>query len=61
MTQTIEQLQLRIAEMEDALSWIKNIADVNYEQDTKLRTQGARTLARISKRATTCLQNKDAK
>ena len=53
---TIEQLQLRIADMEDALQWIQTIADINYEKDTKLRTQGARTLMRISKRALSSLQ-----
>ena len=56
---TIEQLQLRIADMEDALQWIQKIADINYEQDTKLRTQGARTLMRISERALSSLKNGD--
>jgi len=57
METDIKQLKAQIAEMQETLQWIKNIADVNYEQDTKLRTQGARTLARISKRAASCLQN----
>ena len=56
---TIEQLQLRIADMEDALQWIRKIADINYEQDTKLRTQGARTLMRISERALSSLQKNE--
>ncbi len=38
-----------------ALEWTVKIADANYEQDDKLRSQGARTLIRISDRATSAL------
>lgn len=35
----------------EALEWIVDIAERNYEQDDKLRAQGARTLARIAAKA----------
>lgn len=34
-----------------ALAWIADIADKAYEQDPKLRAEGARNLKRISDRA----------
>ena len=40
-----------VTELADALEWIDKIASVNYEQDEKLRSQGARTLIRISDKA----------
>ena len=39
----------------EALEWILKIADVNYEQDGKLRHQGARTLKRIAEKAEAAL------
>lgn len=38
-------------DMLEALRWIVEIADKNYEHDDKLRSNGARTLMRISDRA----------
>lgn len=38
-----------------ALEWIADIADKAYEQDEKLRSQGARTLMRISDKASSAL------
>jgi hypothetical protein len=40
-----------IARLREALDWIAAIADMEYEHDDKLRSQGARTLIRISDRA----------
>lgn len=37
-----------LVRLRDALVWIRQIADVNLEQDGKLRAQGARTLKRIA-------------
>ena len=39
------------ARLVEALKWIRDIADTNLEQDTKLRAQGARTLKRIADKA----------
>lgn len=39
-----------------ALEWIVAIADKNYEQDDTLRSQGARTLIRISDKAQEALK-----
>jgi len=36
-----------IEKYKNVLNWIDKIATVNYEQDTTLRTHGARTLKRI--------------
>ena len=39
----------------EVLEWIADIADKNYEQDDKLRSNGARVLIRISDRARAAL------
>lgn len=39
------------AKLREALRWIADIADKQYEQDEKLRADGARTLKRLSDRA----------
>lgn len=41
-----------------ALEWIETIADDNYEQDDRLRSQGARTLKRISDKARAAMAGK---
>lgn len=38
-------------ELLEALEWIRDIADKNFEQDTALRSRGARTLKRIAEKA----------
>ena len=38
-------------ELLEALEWIKDIASKNFEQDTALRSRGARTLKRIAETA----------
>jgi hypothetical protein len=38
-------------ELLEALEWITDIADKNFEQDTALRSRGARTLKRIAEKA----------
>jgi predicted nucleic acid-binding Zn-ribbon protein len=50
-----EKLDTRIATLEGALEWVADIADKNYDADDKLRSNGARTLARISDRARAAL------
>lgn len=40
----------------EALKWIAQRANDAYEQDTKLRSRGARTLKRIAERAETALR-----
>lgn len=39
------------ADLLEALTWIDEIASANHDDDEKLRSQGARTLRRISDRA----------
>lgn len=46
-------------EMAEALRWIAEIADANFEQDEKLRAQGARTLKRIGNKARALLTKID--
>ena len=45
---TVLSLIAEIRELREALTWIRQIADSNLEQDEKLRAQGARTLKRIA-------------
>ena len=40
----------KLQEARDALAWILKIAELNYD-DVKLKTNGARTLARIADKA----------
>jgi hypothetical protein len=52
-----------VEELRGALEWIRTIADANFEQDTKLRHRGARTLKRIADRCDQVLalaRNSDA-
>lgn len=51
----IRRLTAEREEVVTDLRWIAEIADKNYEQDEKLRSQGARTLIRISDRAGSAL------
>ena len=48
----------RIQKLEKALTWIREIADKQYEGDEKLRSNSARTLIRISDKATEALGDK---
>ena len=44
-------------ELLEALEWITDIADKNFEQDTALRSRGARTLKRIAEKAGAAIAN----
>lgn len=48
---TPRQLQQQRNELLEALNWIAGVANINYQQDRKLRSDSARTLARIIKKA----------
>lgn len=55
LAQQLVAAQAENERLREALTWIAHIADKNYEQDTTLRSTGARTLIRISDKARSLL------